>query len=1705
MAFDISRLRSRLVASTAGLVAFLALGARANAQSYGADQAQLVDLSSLDGVAAVDLQADGSVLVTMNDGSTMTLAAGDVVVENGVVFADPGVLSAASAAAGIELNPYLIGAGVVGAGLIIAAASGDDDDDAPAPPPPPATVNNAPSFTSGDSVSVDENSAATGYTATADDADGDALTFSISGGADADLFEIDAGTGALSFVEAPDFEAPGDADGDNAYVVEVSVTDGEATASQTVTVTVNGIDDEAPVLVSGDAVTVTENGTEAFQAAAEDADSAEITFSLSGDDAALFAIDAATGLVTFIAAPDFENPADANGDNVYEVVVTATDGTNSTTQNVTVTVADQLELEGTDGDDVLTGTDQADIIDANGGDDIIDSGAGSDRISTGDGSDALLFSGDPFEGTDVSAEGRQIVGGEDFISDFDFENDLYQFDAEDYGVGNEVRFASLDANAEGASIPEGSNVIVLLNSDNDGDGSTPFLAGTAAAQIAALVDQPGPGFFVYWNSNLGQNRLVYSSDLSSADADLKIVSRQTDLDGQDAIDALANFSEDNFSFLSSVTVGDETGESLTGTEGADFIDGGAGDDTIAGLGGDDIIEGGDGADRIEGGGGSDTVTTGAGTDAIVFAGDPFDGADVSAEGRQIVGNEDFVEDFEFGTPTTTILVNEGTTSQAVVDAADAGNIYFNIHSVNAPAGEVRGQLDVAEDNRNADGVGSVTYTATLTGAAEVPPVDTEATGTGTVTFTIAEDGTVTYTTEIEIANFDVDTLTVGHFHEAPAGSNGPVVVDILADARTDGAIEGANLDGDTFTLNAADFGVEGEVSFLAIDANAEGAAIPAGTNVIVLTNADNDADPGTPFLAGTAAAQIAGLTEADGAGFFVYWNSNLGVNRLVYSTNLNDPAADLKIVARLTDLEGQDAIDALASFSAENFVFEDVSPTLLNIAAGSDDFDILEAALVATGLDAVVAAPGADLTVFAPTDAAFALLAQDLGIDTTGLSDAEITGEILGALQTIAGGEEEGLALLSDVLLYHVSPGAQDLAALQAAGTITTALADVTFSIDGTTLEDNDQTIADPQFVEGLTDIAAANGIIQVIDRVLLPVDVAGDDSETVALAEVIDGTVLDGGGEIAEPADEAADIATGDTIDLSGLGAGVSVDLDSSNQGALNPVEPTQVGVLTQGEATVTLNDFENVIGTDFDDTLFGNQESNVILGGDGDDNIHPFGGVDFVDGGAGTDTLNLSAGTGFTIDLEAGTAGPNTFQNFENVLGSVNGDDTILGDDGVNVLNGRDGDDTLNGRGGADTLIGGAGADTFQFSGDPFDGADVSAEGRQIVGNEDFIEDFDFASDTYSLNASDFGVEGDVSFLALDANAEGATIPAGTNVIILLNSDNDADPGTPFLAGTAAAQIAGLTEADGAGFFVYWNSNLGVNRLVYSTNLNDANADLKIVARQSDLEGQDAIDALASFSAENFVFEDVVEPSTPTVSFSESVDGDLSDDFAAPTDLGTLGLGDNTVEAQQGDGGDVDYVTFTIAEGEQLSAIILDDYAAGTGNLAFIGLQEGAAFTTAANATGASDLLGGLTYGEANEGSDILQAMGDLGGAIGFDGPLGAGTYTLWLNQTGQPSTASFTLRTETADEGAAAASLTVPEEIYLATGYAAPAEGNYRSYQPVEGATVMGAIDARATLPDPASMAAEMAGGPSVSDLTEDAVQPARSLDSDSDGWS
>ena len=78
---------------------------------------------------------------------------------------------------------------------------------------------------------------------------------------------------------------------------------------------------------------------------------------------------------------------------------------------------------------------------------------------------------------------------------------------------------------------------------------------------------------------------------------------------------------------------------------------------------------------------------------------------------------------------------------------------------------------------------------------------------------------------------------------------------------------------------------------------------------------------------------------------------------------------------------------------------------------------------------------------------------------------------------------------------------------------------------------------------------------------------------------------------------------------------------------------------------------------------------------------------------------------------------------------------------------------------------------------------------------------------------------------------------------------------------------------------------------------------------------------------------------------------------------------------------------------------------------NLGFIGVAAGNVFPTSPEAPNVTELLGYYLPGVDDVGDDILQAMGNGGGSQGFTGPLGAGSYTFWAQETG-PSTDNWDL---------------------------------------------------------------------------------------------
>ncbi|MDA9920135.1 hypothetical protein N9D87_01555 [bacterium] len=222
----------------------------------------------------------------------------------------------------------------------------DEDDRFPLDP---SQSNSAPTISVSSPVSVSEGSSAV-TSVTVSDADGDSLTLSLAG-TDSGAFSLDQATGAISFSSAPDFENPADSDSNNEYLITVSVSDGTDSASESVVINVSNVN-EAPSITAINSsspesgfneVSVAEAQTSAFSVTATDPDSDDLSFTLSGADSDLFSV-SSSGVVTFDSAPDYEVPTDSDGDGVYVVTVTASDGSLSDSVATRVTVTDAQEI-----------------------------------------------------------------------------------------------------------------------------------------------------------------------------------------------------------------------------------------------------------------------------------------------------------------------------------------------------------------------------------------------------------------------------------------------------------------------------------------------------------------------------------------------------------------------------------------------------------------------------------------------------------------------------------------------------------------------------------------------------------------------------------------------------------------------------------------------------------------------------------------------------------------------------------------------------------------------------------------------------------------------------------------------------------------------------------------------------------------------------------------------------------------------------------------------------------------------------------------------------------------------------------------------------------------------------------------------------------------------------------------------------------------
>ena len=472
-----------------------------------------------------------------------------------------------------------------------------------------------------------------------------------------DLFYVDEESGEIRINFSPDFENPMDANGDNIYELVVSVYDKVSFERDTQIVSIVVTDVvETPTITSNGGgaiatVALTENGTGVTQVTAiSPMGEIPLLYELTGIDAAYFYLDAVSGSLSFREAPDFESPNDANGDNIYEVVVRAIDpaagGAQGVGEQSLSVIVNDLALDssitGTSAPETLTGTVSGENIFGLDGNDKIYGRAGADRIQGGAGKDRI-FGEDGSDEIDGGTDNDTMFGG--------FGEDRYFVDSgTDKVIETGEDFDRVFATAS-FTLPDLVEELTLLGTasisgiGNDGDNQITgneggnYLSGLAGGDV---IDGMAGDDVIYGGD--GQDVLYGGKgddilDLGAGEAesalgglgnDVYRVYEESDAifenadEGIDEVWILANYQlPDNVEnalvrggFLD--VYGNELANVIRGSTSADSLFGLDGNDTLLGESGHDTIEGGEGNDLIRGMIGEDLVYGGGGADRFEF-------------------------------------------------------------------------------------------------------------------------------------------------------------------------------------------------------------------------------------------------------------------------------------------------------------------------------------------------------------------------------------------------------------------------------------------------------------------------------------------------------------------------------------------------------------------------------------------------------------------------------------------------------------------------------------------------------------------------------------------------------------------------------------------------------------------------------------------------------------------------------------------------------------------------------------------------------------------------------------------------------------------------------------------------------------------------------------------------------------------------------
>ena len=548
--------------------------------------------------------------------------------------------------------------------------------------------NVSPVFTSPTSFSVNENQLSIG-TISATDLDGDSLIFSVSGA------EISiSGSGVMSFVSAPDYETK------SSYTVTVTVSDGVASVSQTINITILDVDEsapnQAPTISSSASFSADENQTSIGSVVASDSDGDSLSYSISGSEVTI----SSSGVLTFVSAPDYETKSS------YTATVTVSDGISSATQIITINITDVPDQIDNNPPVLseLTFTPTSVNVSSS-------TAQVTATVRVTDETNVNIPVTYPFF-VPININTSLIRANSAWqLTSGNSQDGVYQAiftipqgkTAGDYSLGTES-FTDDNENAAGCNsssncVAQGQAAALTISNTNQAptiSSAASFNANENQTSIGSIVASDADGdslTFSISGSEINISSSGVLSFVSSPDYETKnsYTATVTVSDGTNSTNQNITININDIALAS-----DTDSLTLNGTAGSDTLQGGAGDDTINGLGandllsgggGDDVISGGDGDDNLNGEAGDDILWGGVGQDALRGGSGADQYAIQSGEGSSSLNNVSYVPSNEFIDGTDKILLKTGLSFGDLTIRTATGN-----DAANNPQVEVNNTL-----------------------------------------------------------------------------------------------------------------------------------------------------------------------------------------------------------------------------------------------------------------------------------------------------------------------------------------------------------------------------------------------------------------------------------------------------------------------------------------------------------------------------------------------------------------------------------------------------------------------------------------------------------------------------------------------------------------------------------------------------------------------------------------------------------------------------------------------------------------------------------------------------------------------------------------------------------------------------------------------------------------------------------------------------